>query len=359
MARAKVFVFAPADRRGESYKRMEELGCDLSYGSAGWMTPRGNNEEEMCALAEGTDALIGTSIRSSPITRKIMQSSETLRIIAKYTIGVDDVDVRAATEMGILVTHSPVESNWGGVAEGTIGMILTTLKRSREKDRLVKSGKWREEAVAGVYLGSRDSDGYPGITMGIIGLGRIGARVADLLRPWKMRTLAYDPYIPASHFEEHGVESTDLDTLLRESDVVTLHVVLNEETRHMIGAGQLAKMKPSAVLINTSRGYVVDELALIEALREERIQTAALDVFEEEPVPEDRWKLLAELGDKLLLSPHMVGAASSVTGMMGLGTDMATDSVIDALRGEVPDNIFNKEVIPRWRERFEGRFILP
>ena len=133
MGKAKVFIFAPADENGKSHLRLEKLGCDLVLGEASWFTPQGNNEEQMCHMGKDTDGMIGTSIRSSPITRKVMQSSETLRIISKYSIGVDDVDVEAATEMGILVTHSPVESNWGGVAETTIAMMLNILKKIGEK----------------------------------------------------------------------------------------------------------------------------------------------------------------------------------------------------------------------------------
>src|SRR3954469_15624039 len=117
----------------------------------------------MAKLAEGCDALMGTSIRSTPITQKIMRASKTLRIVAKFTIGVDDVDVDAATELGILVTHGPTESNWGGVAEGTIAMILALLKKVRERDETIKRGRWRADDLQGTYLGRR-LDGYPGIT---------------------------------------------------------------------------------------------------------------------------------------------------------------------------------------------------
>lgn len=351
MAAAKVFIFAPADPTGETHKRLEGEGCDLVLGKASWDTPQGDNEAEIAGLARGCDALMGTSIRSSPITRKIMESSDKLRIVAKYTIGVDDVDVEAATELGILVAHSPTESNWGGVAEGTIAAMLTMLKKVRERDRYLKEGgRWRDPQLQGTYFGSR-ADGYPGIIIGIIGLGRIGSRVADLMRTWKMRILATDPYVPDSKFAEHGVTPVDLPTLLRESDVVTLHVVLTKETRRMIGAGQLALMKPTAILINTSRGPCVDEVALVEALQNGKIAGAALDVFEEEPIALEH--PLRRLGDKVLLSPHMV--SSNIGSGLKPGILWATESVIHALRGEVPDNVYNKEVISRWEARFGGK----
>ena len=353
MSRAKVFIFAPADKAGETHKKLEAEGCELILGNASWDTPQGNNEAEMVRMAQGSDALIGTSIRSSPISKKIMESSARLRIVAKYTIGVDDVDVEAATELGILVTHSPTESNWGGVAEGAITDMLTMLKKARERDRHLKEeGGWRDPRLDGTYLGSR-ADGYAGITLGLIGLGRIGSRIATLLRPWKMRILATDPYVPEAKFAEHGVTRVDLPTLLRESDVVSLHVVLTRETRQMIGLRELALMKPTAILINTSRGPCVQEAALIEALQRGQIAGAALDVFEQEPLSAD--SPLRNLGDKVLLSPHMV--SSNVGSGLGPGIRWATESVLRALRGEVPDNVYNKEVISRWESRFSGKSV--
>lgn len=353
MGKAKVFVFAPADPTGESHRMLEQQGCDLVMGKTSWDTPQGDTELEMARMAEGCDALVGTSIRSSPITQKIMHSSKNLRIVAKYTIGVDDVDVEAATELGILVTHAPTESNWGGVAEGTITAILTMLKKVRERDRYLKeSAGWRDPNLHGIYVGSR-ADGYPGITIGIIGLGRIGSRVAKLMRPWGMRMLACDPYVPDSKFAEFGVERVDLPTLLRESDVVTLHVVLTKETRHMISAPQLAMMKPTAILVNTSRGFCVDEAALIDALQKGKIAGAALDVFENEPLAAE--SPLRKMGDQALLSPHMV--SSNIGSGLKPGIRWATESVLRALRGEVPDNVYNKEVIAQWQSRFGGKSV--
>lgn len=135
---AKVLVFATADETGESHQRLQDQGCDVTFGNPAWEHPNDNNESEMAAMVAGCDAMVGTSVRSSPITKRIMESSSHLRIVAKYTIGVDDIDAEAATELGILVTHSPTESNWGGVAEGTITAMLTMLKKVRERDRHLK-----------------------------------------------------------------------------------------------------------------------------------------------------------------------------------------------------------------------------
>jgi len=351
MSSPKVFIFAPVEEARESHKRLEAEGCELALGKPAWDAPGANSEPELVRMAQGAHALMGTSIRNVPISRAIMESSPELRVVAKYTIGVDDVDVEAATDMGILVCHGPTESNWGGVAEGTITMMLTMLKKVRERDRHLKDGgAWRDPKLVGTYLGAR-TDSYTGITLGLIGLGRIGSRIAILMRPWNMRILATDPYVPESKFAEHGVTRVDLPTLLRESDVVSLHVVLTRETRHMIGARELALMKRSAVLINTSRGPCVHEPALIETLLKGEIGGAALDVFEQEPLALD--SQLRNLGDRVLLSPHVV--SNNVGSGLGPGIAWATESVLAALRGQVPDNVYNKEVIPRWERRFGGK----
>jgi phosphoglycerate dehydrogenase-like enzyme len=350
-----VFIFAPADPTRETHRQLETAGCELVFGKASWETPLGDNEDEMVAMAQRADALVGTSIRSSPITRRIITTSDRLRIIAKYTIGVDDVDVEAATELGVLVTHSPTESNWGAVAEGTVAMMLCLIKRLRERDAHLKGGgHWRDERLEGLYLGRREEDGYAGLVVGLVGLGRVGRRVTRLLQGWDVRVIAYDPYVGDDVFGACGVERAEYATLLRTADVVSFHVTLTRETRHMLSAPQLEMMKPTAVLLNTSRGAVVDEPALIAALQTDRIAAAGLDVFEDEPLAADN--PLRGLGEKVLLSPHMI--SSNLGGGLAPGIAWATRSVLAALRGQVPDNVFNKEVIPRWQARFAGKTVL-
>ena len=177
---------------------------------------------------------MGTSMRHTPISRKVIEGCQRLRIVAKYTVGVDDVDVEAATDFGILVCHAPTEANCFGVAETTMAMMLAFLKKFRERDAAVRAGHWRESYLATTFIGTRQSDGYPGITIGLVGLGRIGTRVAQLLAPWRVRLLAYDPYIEPARFLLAGVERVDYETLLRQSDVVSFHVVLTKETRYML-----------------------------------------------------------------------------------------------------------------------------
>jgi phosphoglycerate dehydrogenase-like enzyme len=263
---------------------------------------------------------------------------------------VEDVDVDAATEKGILVTHSPTESNWSGVAEGTVAIMLALLKKTRERDEAVKQGKWRQPSLQGIYVGKQRA-GYAGLTIGIVGLGRIGRRFADLMAPWRVRILAYDPYVEESRFILCNVERVDLKTLLKESDVVSLHVVLTKETRQMIGAKEFALMKQGAILINTSRGQVVNEKALVEALQSDHLAAAGLDVFEDEPLHAD--SPLLKMGHKVLLSPHM--ASSNLDQGLKQGIVWANRSVLAALKGELPDGVYNKAVIPKWLARFGGR----
>jgi phosphoglycerate dehydrogenase-like enzyme len=346
----KIFVFAPEQpgQIGQSLNGLVAAGCAIVQGEASWHTPDGNNEEELVRFASGAVALMGTSIRSSPITERVMSASDRLRIVAKYTVGVDDVDVAAATRLGVLVTHAPTEANWGGVAEGTITMMLALLKKVRERDEAMKAGQWRDPALQGTFLGRRLSDGHEGITVGIIGLGRIGRRVAELLQPWRVRILACDPFVERARFSLSNVIESDLATLLSQSDVVSLHVTLTPTSQRLINAERLALMKPSAVLINTSRGGVVDEAALIAALRQDRLAGAALDVFEHEPLA--KTSPLRSLGHKVLLSAHMV-TSNRLSGIKP-GAQWAAQCVERALRGEVPDNIVNPDVLPRWVQRW-------
>lgn len=354
MARPKILNFAVFDTSADSNRKLEAAGYEVVVGSEAWMIPGTSREDEVREVARDAVALIGTSMRSNPISKPIMEASQRLRIVAKYTVGVDDVDVDAATDLGIMVTHGPTEANCFGVAEYTMAMMLSLLKKLGERDAAVRRGEWRTPALMSTFLGRRDSDGHKGITVGIIGLGRIGARVAELLAPWRLRVIASDPYIPDERFVRYGVEKVDLATLLRESDVVTVHCNLTKETNRFIGPAQFAQMKPNAIFINNARGKIIDEAALADALKSSRIAGAGVDAFSEEPLGKDH--PLRGVGDRIILSPH----ASSYTfgGSLGPGVEWATRSVLAALDGEVPDNVYNTEVIPRWKERFGGVKVL-
>ena len=347
MTRPKVLIYRPVDDSGESHRRIESAGCEVVVADPD------ANRAALALLARDADVLLGATFRGC-MDREFLALSPRLRVVAKYTIGVDDVDIEVASELGILVTHCPTEANWGGVAEGTLALVLTLLKRVRERDRHVKAGGWRVPPLYGTYLGKR-GDGYAGITVGIVGLGRAGTRVAELLQPWRVRVLGVDPYVDSARFARVGAHRTDLDTLLREADVVTLHCNLTAETRGLIDRRRLALLKPSALLVNTSRGAVVDLDALCDALDANALAAAALDVLPEEP-PERHARIL-QYGDRVLLTPHMIAANQG--GTLGAAIPWAASAALAALRGELPDCIYNTEAVALWQQRFGGRSLLP
>jgi phosphoglycerate dehydrogenase-like enzyme len=353
MSKPKVLIFAPREEPPSIISQLEGAGLQVAVGNLDWQLPRGHYEDAFAAAARDSVALMGTSIRHTPVSRRIMEGSQRLRIVAKYTVGVDDVDIEAATDLGILVCHAPTESNCFAVAETTVAMLLTMLKKVRERDADVRRGVWRGDQHGQVFVGSRLSDDYPGITLGLVGLGRIGSRVAQLLAPWRIRILAYDPYVEPTRFQLAGARAVDYQTLLRESDVVSFHVVLTKETRFMLSERELAMMKPNAVILNTARGKVIDEAAVARAIAAGQISGAGIDAFEEEPLPAD--SPLRGLGDKVLFSPHAAGFSTG--GQLRPGITWATRSVLAALAGNVPDNVYNRDVIPRWKERFGGASI--
>jgi D-3-phosphoglycerate dehydrogenase len=350
MSKPTILIFAPREEPPETVNALEAMGCELIFGDHDWQLPRADHESAVVDAARDAVALMGTSLRHTPISRRIMAASQRLRIVAKYTVGVDDVDTEAATDLGVMVCHAPTESNCFGVAETTVTYMLTLLKKVAQRDADVRAGKWRTPDNFAYYVGSRASDGFPGQTIGLVGFGRIGTRVAQFLAPWRARVLAYDPYVPPAHFLTHGLTSVDYETLLRQSDVVSFHVVLTRETRYMFGENELKLMKPTAIVLNTARGKVVDEKALARAIEDGRIRGAAIDAFEEEPLPMD--SALRKLDDRVLLSPH--SASYTEGGELRQGVAWATRSVVAALKGGIPDNVYNREVIPRWKERFGG-----
>ena len=349
MSNRKILIYARREEPAEVLKSLDATGCEIVFGDNKWVLP-GDNEDALVTATRDAVALLGTSIRNTPITRRVLQASQSLRLVSKYTVGVDDIDVDAATEMGILVCHAPTEENCFGVAESTMAMMLSLQKRLREKDAAIRAGRWRDASHGGTYLGKRLSDDYAGITIGIVGLGRIGTRFANLLAPWRVRIIACDPYAEPSRFLLAGVERVDYETLLKQSDVVSFHVVLNKETRYMLSDKQIELMKPTAIVLNTARGGIVEEAALARGILAKKIRAAAIDAFEVEPLPAD--SPLRNLGDGILMSPH--AAAASEAGELLAGVPWAARSVVTALAGRVPDNVYNKEVIPKWLERFGG-----
>ncbi|MEM2464516.1 MAG: phosphoglycerate dehydrogenase [Candidatus Bathyarchaeia archaeon] len=343
----KVFVFAPydfgwdKDAVDECYNRLKNEGCELIF--AGHLTVP--TREELLELGKDTDAFMGVQSKKERINEEIIKNAPNLRIIAKYTVGVDDVDLEAATKHGVLVTNAPSESTVIGVAENTVALMLALLKKIPLRDKLTRSGIWRPKEIKGVYL-------RRGITVGFIGFGRIAREVNKLLEPWGVKRIAYSPHVSTETIEQANVKPVDLETLLRESDIVLVLTSLTSEKYHMIGERELKLMKKTAYLVNTARGALIDEKALVKALKEGWIAGAALDCFEKEPIQPDN--PLTKL-ENVILSPHC-SDFNEGAGVEFEGVRIATENVLKALRGEIPSNIVNPEALPKWIERFGKKF---
>jgi D-3-phosphoglycerate dehydrogenase len=268
------------------------------------------------------------------ITSQVMDASPNLRGIVVWGVGYDHVDVEAASERGIYVVNT-AGSNAESVAEHVFGLILCLSRKIHRLDDFVRTGRWVTREESGLPPGLVAQDIY-GKTIGIIGLGAVGSRVARIARGFNMRILAYDPYISPETARERGAELVSLEKLLRESDFITLHVPLNKETERMISVKELSLMKPTAYLINTSRGRVIDEEALIKALEEKKIAGAGLDVFIEEPVSLDNPLLKF---DNVIVTPHCAGNSIEALEKTSL---MVAEEVVRILNGEVPKNLVNR-----------------
>ncbi|HZU17805.1 MAG TPA: NAD(P)-dependent oxidoreductase [Candidatus Dormibacteraeota bacterium] len=288
------------------------------------------SEEELRERLAPADVVVAMPPLSYP--RALLEAAPRLRLVVSGVIGVDNIDVAAATELGIAVANCPTPENVIGMAEATVMLVVALLHELGPRQGALRAGGWRPE-VPGRLLWGRQ--------VGLIGYGRIGRAVAERLQGWGVRVRFHDPYVAGS---------TPLDELLASSDVVSLHVVLTERTRHLIGARELALMKPSAVLVNTARGGVVDEAALAEAIDSGRLAGAALDVFETEPLAPDN-PLLGCDPERVILTPHCIGH-NQETGPAGVA--MAVEAVGRAMRGLAPANLVNPEVLPRWRARLAG-----
>jgi len=238
----KVWLTGRDAEREDIVRTLEAAGCEVTLGRL-FTDPWHYTEDELVTKVQGMDAIM-ISTGDGNISRRVIEAGEKLKVIAKRAIGVGDIDVGAATESGILVTNTPVELQYLSVAEFTVGMLLAVANNLKLADHNARRGLWR----------SVSTTLFQDKTVGIVGLGRIGCRVAELIRPFRVRLLAFDPYVPAERAKALEVELTDLDTLLKESDFVTLHAVETPETIGLIGEPQLRMMKPTAYLVNTPGG---------------------------------------------------------------------------------------------------------
>jgi D-3-phosphoglycerate dehydrogenase len=296
---------------------------------------RAYTEDELRAACASADVVLASHLER--ISAAVLEAAPRLRLVIVPFIGTDKIDIPAASRLGILVANSPTRENFVAVAEAAIGLALLLLKRIKHNDAKLRAGGWATREDRGDFLFGK--------TVGIVGLGRIGSRVARRLAGWEVRLLASDPYVPRERADALDVSLVDLPTLLAESDVVTLHASLTDETRHLIDEKALRRMKPSALLINTARGEIVDEDAVARAVGERWIAGAAVDAFATEPLPATS----AYRGvdpERLILTPHNV--AHSEAGRRA-NLALALAQILMAARGEPPVHVVNPDAIPRWR----------
>jgi len=278
----------------------------------------------LIARARDADALVDVF---SPITRGVMSALEGLKTVVRTGVGYDVIDVPAATELGVIVPDLWVRE----VANHALALLLAWNRKIPTLDRQVRAGVW----AGGVPGGA---GALHGETVGIVGLGNIGSAFARRVAALETTVIACDPYVDDRHFAALGLERVSLERLAERSDYVSVHTLLNAETRHLIGEKFFARMKPTALLINTSRGPVVDERALIRALQERRLAGAALDVWEDEPIARDN-PLLAM--DNVVATPH---AAYFSTAAVAAIPRRCGEEIARVLTGQRPLNVVNPEV---------------
>ncbi|MFQ6133030.1 MAG: phosphoglycerate dehydrogenase [Armatimonadota bacterium] len=285
-------------------------------------------EEELCAKVAPYHALVVRS--ATKVTGKVIEAARELRVIGRAGVGVDNIDVAAATERGIVVINSP-EGNTIAAAEHALALLLSLSRNIAEASRSTKAGEWRKADFMGTEVYQK--------SVGVIGVGKIGSLVAQRCKALGMRVLGYDPYLSAERARQLGIEKVELDELLAEADFVAVHAAKTPETMGLIGEQELAKMKPTARLVNCARGGIVDEQALYEALKAGTIAAAALDVFAEEPpgdIP------LFELPN-FVATPHL--GASTREAQAKVAVDVA-EQIVEVLGGGQARTPVNSPAVP-------------
>jgi glyoxylate reductase len=319
MAKPKVFVGRVIPAKGLDLIR--EF-CDADIWSGELPPPY----EEILRRVHDVEGIV--SLLTDKMDTGVMDAAPRLRVISNMAVGVDNVEVAAATARKLPVGNTPGVLT-DATADQTLALLLASARRVVEGEKYVRSGKWITWDP-GLLLGAD----LVGATLGIIGFGRIGQAVAKRAQGFDLRLIYYDPKAQPAF----GASSVDLDTLLRESDFVSLHVPLTSATRHLVNAEFLSKMKSTVILVNTSRGGVVDQSALYEALKSKRIFAAALDVTDPEPLPSTH--PLLEL-ENCLIVPHLGSASKHTRDMMSY---LAAQNLIAGLKGERLPNCVNPEV---------------
>ncbi len=286
-------------------------------------------ELDLKGLLEAIPGYQALIVRSrTKVTKEVLTRGTQLKVVARAGVGVDNIDVEAATARRIVVVNAPTASTVS-VAELAIGHMISLLRHLPEADRSVKAGKWEKSKLEGRELFGKQ--------LGLVGSGRIGAEVARRAQAFGMRVIAYDPYLSLPTAQGLGIRLVDKGTVFREADVLSIHAALTEETRGLIGAAEFATMKRDAILVNCARGEIVNETALLDALRSGTIAGAALDVFSKEP-PAGSPLLTAP---NIVLTPHV--GASTVEGQARAGAIVA-EQVLKVLDGQRADFVVNSQL---------------
>ncbi|MEM2122177.1 MAG: D-glycerate dehydrogenase [Candidatus Bathyarchaeia archaeon] len=316
--------------RGIPEAGLEILGryCELKVRGSRLPPSKG----ELISLIGDVEGLL--CLLTDKVDGVVVKAGRRLRVISSYSVGVDHIDVAEATRAGIYVTNTPGVLT-DATADHAWALLMAVARRIVEADNYVRSGRWREGWDPNLFLGAS----VWGKTIGFIGFGRIGLAAAKRAMGFRMRILYYSRRRVSPDLEGMlSAEYKSLEDLLREADFVSLHVPLTGETWHLIDEERLRLMKPTAILVNTSRGGVVDQEALVEALRENWIAGAGLDVYEDEPIR--RGNPLLRLGN-VVLTPHIGSATVEARTMMAV---MAAENLLSVLRGEEPRHLVNPEV---------------
>jgi D-3-phosphoglycerate dehydrogenase len=307
--------------------------------------PLNATEDQIIAAVGDGDAAI-TQATYQPFTRRVFASVSNLKFVTSVGVGYDRLDVDAATEFGVMAGNVP-DFCLEEVSDHAMALILACTRRLCQIDRIVKTVGWKEQPDN--YIGSEiwpRMSRLKGSTLGLVAFGRIPRALVPKAKGFGMRVLVYDPYVPPEVFGEYGVERVELNRLLAESDAVSIHAPYNSETRHMLGLEQLKMMKPSACLVNTARGPIVDHEALYTALTEGCIAAAAFDVTEPEPINPDNPLLKL---DNFIVTAHSAHAYSSAN--PGL-TRRAGEEIIKVVKGEWPYGLLNPQVKDKYLEKW-------
>ncbi|TAM82986.1 MAG: phosphoglycerate dehydrogenase [Acidobacteria bacterium] len=307
-----------------SQKAVEVLQSDSSWNVV--FLPKQKNLS-LTEEIKDADALVVRS--ATKVDADLLAHAKCLRAIGRAGVGVDNVDLEAATRHGIVVMNTPGGSATS-VAEQAVGFLVSLARRIPQADASMKRGAWEKKKLTGMEL--------RGKTLGLIGLGRIGSEVARLARAFEMQVIAYDPYVPLRLAQEQGVRLVTLDELLANSDFISLHTAGTTETHHLINAETLAKMKPGVRIINCARGELIKENDLLEALETGHVAGAALDVFEKEPPSDSR--LVAH--PNVIATPHIAGSTDEALEIVGINI---AEQIRDYLRLGVPRNAVNMPAI--------------